>query len=88
MAAASSSLRVSPLLDLTTNGQLAFAFVLDFAVVRKEVEQRLSRDQMLNFDLGNRSSSSLDDRTARSIYGYETLNRGRGHGRRQEDAAY
>ena len=44
----------STLLDLTRNGQLAFAFVLDVAVARREIEQRLSREQTLNFDLGNR----------------------------------
>ena len=52
----------STLIDLTRNGQLAFAFVLDVACARKDVEhglskqlveKRVSEDQVRNFDLVN-----------------------------------
>lgn len=44
----------SSVLDLTNNGQLAFAFVLDVSAAKKEVENRLTADQLGAFDLSNR----------------------------------
>lgn len=43
----------SSVLDLTNNGQLAFAFVLDVSVARKEVQERLTVEQLRSFDLSN-----------------------------------
>ena len=40
--------------DLTNNGQMAFAFVLDVSHAQKEIENQLTEEQMRNFDLRNR----------------------------------
>jgi DNA-binding transcriptional MerR regulator len=42
------------ILDLTNNGQMAFAFVLDVVAARKDIEVALSADQRREFDLVNR----------------------------------
>ncbi|MEN2793662.1 MerR family transcriptional regulator [Sphingomonas oligophenolica] len=39
--------------DLTRNGQLAFAFVLDVAVAQAEVRDRLTQDQLNHYSLRN-----------------------------------
>ena len=41
-------------LDLTGNGQMAFAFVLDVVAARNDVEASLTLDQKRDFDLINR----------------------------------
>ena len=43
------------LLDLTRQGQLTFAFVLDVAAAQAEVERNLTPEQLANFSLRNRS---------------------------------
>jgi hypothetical protein len=42
------------LLDLTQQGQLTFAFVLDVAAAQAEVKQKLSAEQLANYRLTNR----------------------------------
>ncbi|MBR0794001.1 MerR family transcriptional regulator [Bradyrhizobium jicamae] len=42
------------LLDLTRNGQLAFAFVLDISSARQDVERQLTADQLASFTFSNR----------------------------------
>jgi DNA-binding transcriptional MerR regulator len=39
--------------DLTKNGQLTFAFVLDVAAARDEVKRKLNQEQLANFNLRN-----------------------------------
>lgn len=46
--------RRDTLLDLTQNGQLAFAFVLDIALAQADVRRELSAEQLANFALVNR----------------------------------
>jgi hypothetical protein len=42
------------LLDLTKHGQLTFAFVLDVAAAKRQVEQQLTDQQRAGFSLRNR----------------------------------
>ena len=42
------------ILDVTRNGQLTFAFVLDVAAAQDEVKRKLNQEQLANFTLLNR----------------------------------
>jgi DNA-binding transcriptional MerR regulator len=44
----------STVVDLTNNGQMAFAFVLDVSAARRDVESRMSDEHLRGFDLSNR----------------------------------